>query len=156
MISSWLRALVVNIAMFIRLLKNTDYNQWLPLWQDNCLNQVPQNVTEETWRRICDPKENVFGLGVFEEENLIGILHYILHPTTGQLAPVCYMQDLYIRQDHRRKGHARALVTALQEEGTKAGWARIYWLAEKSNPAAQNLYKNLGIPVDFSLHILPL
>lgn len=139
----------------IRPLQQNDYQVWLALWQDNCLGQITDDVSEETWRRICSPDENVFGLGAFEEDELIGILHYILHPTTGQKEPVCYMQDLYIRQDRRRKGHARELVGALQATGMREGWARIYWLAEKSNQAAQNLYKNLGISIDFSLHILP-
>jgi RimJ/RimL family protein N-acetyltransferase len=39
---------------------------------------------------------------------------------------------------------------------TQENWARIYWLADGSNDAAQRLYKNLGVKLDFSLHIMPL
>lgn len=141
--------------MDIRPLQKPDYDHWLPLWQANCLHQITDDVTAETWRRLCHPKEQVFGLGAWEEGRLAAILHYILHPVTGSIAPVCYMQDLYVDPAFRRRGLARRLVWELADIGNRQGWARIYWLAERSNDAAQTLYKNLGIKVDFTLHILP-
>ena len=57
---------------------------------------------------------------------------------------------------HRRKGYARALIAELAHIGKQKGWARIYWLADSRNEAAQTLYKTLGIRLDFSLHVLPL
>lgn len=139
----------------IRPLTRGDYDQWLPLWQANCLNQISDDVTAETWRRITNPKENVFGLGAFDDqENLQGFLHYILHPTTGFKEPACYMQDLFVAEDHRRQGIAKQLVWELHVFGKAQRWARLYWLADKNDEAVQNLYKNLGIPMDFSLHML--
>jgi ribosomal protein S18 acetylase RimI-like enzyme len=69
---------------------------------------------------------------------------------------IAYMQDLYVHPDHRRKGIARKLVTYLAALGTAQGWARIYWLAEGKNEAAQRLYETLGLKLDFTLHVLPL
>ena len=66
------------------------------------------------------------------------------------------MQDLYIDPTARKQGYATALVTALAEMGATEKWARIYWLAETANNAAQHLYRTLGVKLDFSLHILPL
>lgn len=140
----------------IRPLHRNDYDQWLPLWQANCEHKIPDNVTAETWRRLTNPKEPVFGLVAEDNGQIAGLLHYVLHPTTGQIAPVCYMQDLYVHPDHRRSGWARQLVWELHENGKKQGWARIYWVAEAANLPAQNLYKNLGIRLDFTLHILPI
>jgi len=139
----------------IRSLERNDYNQWLPLWQENCRHEISEDVTTETWRRLCHPKENVQGLGVFEKGTLLGFLHYILHPTTGYIEPACYMQDLYIHPGHRRHGYARRLIWELHEIGKKEHWARLYWFADKGDIAAQNLYKTLGIPMNFSLHMLP-
>ena len=141
--------------MDIRFLERTDYASWLTLWQKNCLDQITDDVTEETWRRLLNKNEPVFGLGVFDEnKNLMGFLHYILHPVTGFKEPACYMQDLFVAEDYRRQGLARRLIWELNDIGKKAQWARIYWFAQRSNEAAQNLYKNLGIPMDFSLHML--
>lgn len=141
--------------MTIRSLERKDHDAWLPLWQENCLHQVGEDVTAETWRRLTNPKETVFGLGAFDEDgNLLGFLHYILHPTTGFKDPACYMQDLFVARDHRRQGIAKQLIWELHTIGRREKWARIYWFAENSNIAAQNLYKTLGIPMNFSLHML--
>jgi ribosomal protein S18 acetylase RimI-like enzyme len=135
-----------------------DYASWLPLWLVNSQNSIAQDVTAETWRRICDASSPVGGLGVRENEGapLLGICHYITHPTTGNLNPVCYMQDLYIDETARRRGLARMLVTYLAALGTASGWARLYWLAEAENAGAQALYKSLGYKLNFTLHVLPL
>ena len=141
----------------IRPLKRSDYDKWLPLWQENCLHQVSDDVTQETWRRLCHAGELVYGLALFDgehETNLIGFLHYILHPTTGFIEPACYMQDLFIAPDFRRQGMAKRLIWELNEIGQREEWARIYWFAEQGNEAAQKLYKNIGISMNFSLHML--
>ena len=64
------------------------------------------------------------------------------------------MQDLYVPQEKRRQGLAKRLVWELNDIGKQQKWARIYWFAENDNIAAQNLYKTLGISMDFSLHML--
>jgi ribosomal protein S18 acetylase RimI-like enzyme len=64
------------------------------------------------------------------------------------------MQDLYIATDKRRQGCAKRLIWELNDIGKQQNWARIYWFAENDNIAAQNLYKTLGIPMNFSLHML--
>lgn len=144
--------------MIITALTQPDYDQWLPLWLANMENSVADDVTAETWRRICDPGSVIGGIGVrpSAQSPLCGICHFILHPTTGNLRQVCYMQDLYIDPDHRRKGMARALVNRLASMGKSEDWARIYWLAEADNEAAQALYRGLGLKLNFTLHVLPL
>jgi len=142
--------------MNIRALNRSDYDQWLPLWQENCLHKISDDVTAETWRRIGNPKENVFGFAAFNDnDELVGILHYILHATTGFIQPACYMQDLFVDEKHRKQGIAKQLVWELHELGKNEKWARIYWFAENNNEAAQALYKNLGVKMDFGLFILP-
>ena len=143
------------MGMIIRPFEKSDYKQWLPLWNANGHNQVTQDVTNQTWQRLCDPNAPVNGYGAFIDGQLAGIMHYILHPITGDLNPACYMQDLYTAEDMRRKGIARALVERLGLEGKDQGWARIYWLAEANNEPVQNLYKTLGIKLNFTFHVLP-
>jgi GNAT superfamily N-acetyltransferase len=65
------------------------------------------------------------------------------------------MQDLFVAENARGQGIAKRLVWDLHDRAKQAGWARLYWFAEESNTAAQNLYKNLGIRLNFSLHMLP-
>ena len=140
--------------MEIRALNRKDYEQWLPLWQENCLHQIDDAITQSTWQRLTNPKETVFALGAFDGTNLKGFLHYILHPTTGFIEPACYMQDLFTDKDNRNQGIAKRLIWELNDIGKSQNWARIYWFADKDNIAAQNLYKTLGIEMNFSLHML--
>lgn len=141
--------------MEIRPLTRNDFDAWYPLWQENCLFQISDMVTAETWRRLSTPKESVFGLGAFENDNLIGILHYVLHPITGYIEPAAYMQDLFVVKEKRGQAIAKQLVWALESLGKTENWARIYWFADKNNETVQKLYKNLGIEMNFGLHMLP-
>lgn len=139
----------------IRHINHKDYERWLPLWRENGLHQISDDVTAETWRRLCNPKEPVFALGAFDGENLVGFLSYVLHPVTGFIEPACYMQDLYIDEPYRRQGHAQCLVRELHDLSKERGWSRLYWFAEKQNEAVQGLYQNLGVKVPFDLFMLP-
>lgn len=143
-------------ALEIRPLAKDDYPQWLPLWDGNNQGQSNPAVTAETWRRLMDPAFPVHGLGAHAQGRLAGLLHYIIHPVTGHIQPVCYMQDVFVDPACRRQGVARTLVASLAALGRQQEWARIYWLAELDNEAAQNLYSNIGLRLGFSLHVLPL
>lgn len=142
--------------MSVRSLENNDYKSWRPVWQENMQHQVTDEVTTNTWKWICDTSPEVGGLGFFQDRELCGILHYILHPTTGSLRPVCYMQDLYVLPVHRQQGFAKQLLKALAEKGLSEGWERIYWVADNDNKQAQALYKNIGVKLNFGMHVLPL
>jgi ribosomal protein S18 acetylase RimI-like enzyme len=133
-----------------------DYESWLPLWNENNQNLCAAEVTSTTWSRLLDPASSVNGFAAREGGAFAGFVHYILHPVTGHIEPACYMQDLFVVESFRRRGIGEALVRRLAAEGAKQNWARFYWLAEDKNAAAQALYANLGIKLDFSFFMLPL
>lgn len=133
-----------------------DREEWQRLWDANNLGHKNEAVSAETFRRLLDPKSPVKGLAARMESRLVGLVHYIIHPVTGYIEPVAYMQDLFVDPAFRRKGIARMLVGQLAELGRQRKWARLYWLAETKNLEAQSLYRNLGVKLDFSLYILPL
>jgi ribosomal protein S18 acetylase RimI-like enzyme len=143
------------MSITVRTLKAEDYDQWLVLWNANNQGHINHDVTAATWQRLME-NQDVRGLVAEDNGVMAGLVHFILHPVTGHLKPVCYMQDVFVSPTHRRKGIGRLLVTALATAGTQEGWARMYWLAEAQNREAQALYKNLGLKLDFTLHVLPL
>lgn len=143
------------MGLEIRPLIAADYEAWIPLWNANNQGHINQEVTAITWQRLMENPQ-VRGLGAFDKDKMVGLVHFILHPVTGHIKNVCYMQDLFIDPAHRRKGYARKLVEALAMTGKKEDWARLYWLAESHNKEAQNLYRSLGYKLDFTLHVLPL
>jgi ribosomal protein S18 acetylase RimI-like enzyme len=140
----------------VRPLTDKDYDQWLPLWDGNNMDTRDEAVTAQTWARLIDGNSPVNGLVAEKDGALIGLVHYILHPTTGSLHDVCYMQDVYVAPESRKGGVARKMVEQLAVLGMKKRWSRLYWLADAKNAAAQSLYKNIGVKLDFSLHILKL
>lgn len=143
------------MSITVRALSQVDYDQWLTLWNANNQGHINNDVTAATWQRLMDDNQ-VRGLVAEADGEVAGLVHFILHPVTGHIKPVCYMQDVFVDPAHRRKGIGRALVTALARIGAEEGWARLYWLAEAQNKEAQSLYRNLGLKLDFTLHVLPL
>ena len=146
---------MIHIA--VRPLKFDDFAKWLPLWDGNNMGERNQAVTTETWSRITN-SDNTQVNGLCAERNgkILGIVHYILHPTTGQINPVCYMQDVYVEPEYRRKGIGKRLVEEVTKIATKEKWARMYWLTQSDNENAKAMYENFGIKLDFTLYVLPI
>lgn len=140
----------------IRPLMFNDFPSWLPLWDDNNMGQRNEAVTTSTWERLNDEAVPVYGLCALKGSEMVGILHYVLHYTTGSIEPACYMQDVFTAPEFRGQGIAKAMIAALAKTGATEKWSRLYWLADNNNEAAQGLYKNIGVKLDFGLHILPL
>jgi len=137
-------------------IRENDFREWNVLWDGNNAGHRNDVVTKETWNRLLNPVFPVHGFVARMDGKMVGLVHYILHPVTGHIQPVCYMQDLYVDPAIRSRGVGRALVEHLAAVGKREGWARMYWLAETKNAAAQALYKNIGVKLDFTLHIQPL
>ena len=140
----------------IRDIREGDYNGWHKLWLANNKGQCDQDVTAETWNRLNHHLFPVHGIVTEDDGEIIGLLHYILHPVTGHIQPVCYMQDVFVDEAHRKQGIATAMVEHLATIGKREEWARLYWLVENSNKGAQALYNNLGLKLNFSLFVHPL
>ena len=142
--------------VIIRAIEKEHFAEWIILWNANNQGKCESSITSETWRRLLDHGSPVNGLGAWIEGKMAGICHYIIHPTTGSIEPVCYMQDLFVDPAFRRRGIAKSLLKELEAEGCRYKWKRIYWLAEAKNEAARKLYENIGLRLDFTFHVLPL
>ncbi|MBI1300961.1 MAG: GNAT family N-acetyltransferase [Alphaproteobacteria bacterium] len=141
----------------IRPLQSDDFGYWLPLWDGNNLGHRNEEVTTETWVRLCDPDNTqVNGLCAVMGDQLVGIVHYILHPTTGSVTPVCYMQDVYVDPNYRRKGIGKRLVQEVTKIGAQEKWGRMYWLTHNDNEDAKAMYANFGVKLDFTFYVLPM
>lgn len=143
--------------LIIRPFEYNDFPSWLPLWDGNNLGVRDEDVTEKTWERLIDKKyKSVNGLCAEMNDEMMGIVHYILHPTTGHINDVCYMQDLYIDPKHRRKGIGKRLVNEVTMIGMQEKWARMYWLTQNSNMEAKAMYENFGVKLNFTFYVLPI
>lgn len=143
-------------AITIRPLEPNDFPNWLPLWDGNNMGHRNEAVTTQTWSRLMDQQSAVGGLCALRGGEMAGLVHYILHPTTGAIENACYMQDVYVDPEFRQQGIAAKLVKELEKMGRNQGWSRLYWLADANNEAAQALYKKIGVKMNFNLFIQPL
>lgn len=109
---------------------------------------------DTAWRRLL-AREEVFGLGARQGGELVGITHYLFHPSVWS-GPVCYLQDLFVAPGVRRQGVARALILAVGDAARQAQAARCYWLTRENNAVARVLYEKVARFNGFIRYDLPL
>ena len=145
-------------SLKIRTVRETDYAQWLPLWDGyNAFygrkgeTALALNITQTTWERFLNSNEPVNVFVAEQNGQLVGLVHFIFHRSTTRLSHVCYLQDLYVQKDVRCAGIGRKLITAVYDAALKAGSTRVYWQTQDSNIAGRTLYdkvaKHLGFIV---------
>ena len=97
---------------------------------------------DEAWRRLMKA-EAVHGLGAHLDGHLVGIAHYLFHPSVW-MHDVCYLQDLFVDVAARGHGVARALIGRVADIASTRGAPRLYWLTAEDNAVARRLYDKVG------------
>lgn len=146
-------------AVRVRNVARTDFDQWLPLWESyNAFYErvgpkaVPMEVTRTTWSRFFDHYEPVHCLVAEAAARIVGIVHFIFHRNTTMIDPICYLQDLFTRQDVRGRGVGRALIEGVYERARTAGATRVYWQTHETNVTAQRLYESVAVRSGFIVY----
>ena len=129
-----------------------DERAWRSLWEGYnhfYRTVVPAAVTAETWRRILDPAAPIFARLVEKDTEVVGFAAWVLHEGTWSIAPVCYLEDLFVAEAARSGGIGRMLVEDLIVRARRAGWANIYWHTRADNLPARRLYDHFARADDF-------
>lgn len=112
-------------------------------------------VSDDTFRRVLSG-ELIGLIAVDAEERPLGFAHALLHTGTWSPKPLCYLEDLYVREQARGQGVGRALIEALAARGRAEGWLRLYWQTARDNEQAQALYDKLAARTDWLRYDLDL
>jgi GNAT superfamily N-acetyltransferase len=153
-----------GMGLVVRSVEVTDYDAWRVLWDGyNAFYEregptaLAEEVTRTTWSRFFDDAEPVHALVAEDTDTgrLLGIVHYLFHRTTTQIALTCYLQDLFTVEDARGRGVGRALIEAVRDRAREAGSAQVYWLTHETNTTAQRLYDTLAERSGFIVYRLP-
>jgi ribosomal protein S18 acetylase RimI-like enzyme len=135
---------IANMTATVRPLEQTDYAQWVPLWEAYLRfyeTVLPQAQFEVTFSRLLDPTEPMDGLGAFDEAGkMVGIVHAVFHRSCWLPDWTCYLQDLYVHMSQRGKGTGAALIDAVADLARQKRATRLYWLTHESNSTARRLY----------------
>lgn len=103
---------------------------------------IPDEDYDRAWERLMAAAE-VHGLGARDDGRLVGIAHFLFHPTVWQ-GEACYLQDLFTAEPARGKGVARTLIEAVAEAARRRGACRYYWLTARDNETARALYDKVA------------
>jgi GNAT superfamily N-acetyltransferase len=128
----------------VRKIARRDEQRWRELWDayTRFYEREPcEAITSRTWARIMDAGTVIDAI-VAEDANqrVVGIANYLLHESTSSLAPVCYLQDLFVDPTCQGAGVGRILIDWLVAEMKIAGWSRLYWHTKENNYRARSLY----------------
>lgn len=132
--------------MIVSALTQMDRARWNDLWRqylDFYRTTLPQDVYDQTWTRLMHG-DGVHGLAARDGDAILGITHYLFHPSCWTLRPVCYLQDLFTDPAARNRGVARALIEAVADRARTAGSPRLYWLTQSDNETARALYDRVA------------
>lgn len=135
------------MTILTRPVEPADRGQWEPLWHgylDFYETALEPAVTEGTWARITTGDRAVGGLVAAGADELVGLLHYVLHPTTWTRTPACYLEDLFVAPEARGAGVGHALITALTDLARTEGWSSIHWITAHDNAAGMRLYDRVA------------
>lgn len=141
--------------MIIRPLSADDRGAWEPLWRgylEFYRAALTPDVTERTWAALIDPNSAVHGLLAETDDQLAGLAHLVLHPTTWATRPSCYLEDLYVAKSWRGRNVARRLIQAVYTFADESGAATVYWLTQEYNAPARSLYDTLAHRTSFVVY----
>ncbi len=145
-------------AAIVRVPTAADETAWRQLWsQYNAFydTTIAEAVTAQTWRRVLDQASPLFGhLAVIDRE-VFGFSLTVPHDSTWTIAPVCYLEDLFVAPAARGRGIGRLLIQDVIDRAKANGWSRLYWHTRASNPA-RRLYDEFAAADDFVRYRLPL
>ena len=133
--------------MNIRMARETDFLQWLPLWkgyQRFYKTDIPEATTATTWSRFHEAAEPMHCAVAEEGDKLVGLVHYIQHRSCWTVGDYVYLQDLFVDPDLRGTGLGRALIEHVYARAAEAGASRVWWLTHESNAQAMQLYDRIA------------
>ena len=139
----------------IRTIHDADLDAWLPLWHGYngfYRNEPAEEVTQTTFRRLCENSDGFYGLVAEDDEGLVGLAHVVFHPATWTTGTYCYLEDLYVSREGRGSAAGRLLIEGVYAEADRRGSARVYWHTQQYNAPARSLYDVVGNATSFVVY----
>jgi GNAT superfamily N-acetyltransferase len=144
----------------VRPLEATDRPVWDALWHEYLtfyqVSQFAPEVTEATWQRLMDPNGPLHGLVAVDGDEVLGLVHFLYHPSSWTIGPYCYLQDLFTFPAARKRGVGEALIEAVAEAARAQNAARVYWLTHETNAPGRSLYDRVARHAGFIHYIKDL
>lgn len=127
-----------------------DRPRWTELWRAYLAfyeTDLSPSIYDHTWSRLMQDHElHAYAARAANDpaSEIIGITHFLYHPSGWTLTPACYLQDLYVAPEARGQGVARTLIEAVAAHARTQKAARLYWLTQTHNATARLLYDRVA------------
>jgi GNAT superfamily N-acetyltransferase len=138
-------------AVSVRRIERADFAQWKTLWDGyNAFygrtgpTALPDDISSVTFTRFFDAYEPVYALVATNRQQLVGLAHFLLHRSTIEVNPTCYLQDLFTAAQVRGRGVGRALIKETCRTAKELGCSRVYWQTHETNLTAMRLYDQVA------------
>lgn len=129
-------------------LTQADRDDWLALWNGYLTfyeERLAPDVTDRTFHRLVTPGSGIHGAIARDADgNAVGIVHWLVHPSTWSTRGYCYLEDLFVSPTARGGGVGRALIDHVRRWAEDAGVEKVYWLTAESNSTARALYDRVA------------
>jgi GNAT superfamily N-acetyltransferase len=110
-----------------------------------------ERLAHEALFEIDDLREPLFGarryaevLLVEAEGTVVGFALFFHNFSTFLAKPGMYLEDLFVRPEHRGNGHGRALLAELARIAVERGCGRLEWSVLDWNAPSIAFYRSLG------------
>ncbi len=139
-------------------LTSQDQSRWTELWTAYLAFYrlaLPNEVFDYTWTRLLNDTA-IHGLAARIDSRIVGLTHFLFHESAWTIAPVCYLQDLFVEDAARGHGVGRALIEAVAARARVRNSVRLYWMTQSDNATARLLYDRLAKHSGFIRYEYPL
>lgn len=135
----------------IREAKQTDFPQ-LALLYEGFVDQPGRYSAggEDSFLAVLGGSESKL-LVAEAESALIGCVAFSRRSVFRYPAPICEVEELYVRPAFRRQGVARALMRAVETSDLARGAYYVFLASDAKRSAAHELYRRLGY-TDYGIH----
>lgn len=136
------------MAYEIRPAADDDFFGWLPLFEGYCRfyeHGLDDQKALIVWTWLRDPANPLeAALAVDDEGTPVGLAHFRPVPDTLTASVGRFLDDLYVAEEHRGGGVARALIEYVQARSAEAGSGVVNWITAADNAPAQRLYDRVA------------
>jgi GNAT superfamily N-acetyltransferase len=129
----------------IDLLTESDRDRWEVLVRgkdEYFAVERADEVYERTWHRLLEGGERR-GIAAWLDGEMVGIAHYVFHASIWGLGGRCYLADLFVDAEVRRRGVATAVIDWVASDAEEHGFPSLYWNTLQDAPA-RALYDKVG------------
>lgn len=99
---------------------------------------------EQLQTALFGPNPAVYSLVAEIEDRVVGFALYFLNFSTWEGVHGIYLEDLFVRSEHRGTGLGKALLKSLAQIAVDRGYARFEWWVLNWNEPSIAFYESLG------------